>query len=141
MKSDRQNCKHESEANDSIAKKGLESPTLFDRLSDLFHQKKLHMDKDLKLAFVCKLLHTNPRKLGAVLKNKGYRNFAHFVNYHRVKDACAYMNSSENNIYTLEAIAEMSNFGSRMAFYNAFEMIVGVKPSQYRAAVKKRSVK
>jgi AraC-like DNA-binding protein len=112
---------------------------LCDHLDELFIQKKLFMDKNLKLVDVCKLLKITPRKLGIVLKHKGFRNFAHFINYHKVMEACKYLDRAENNIYTLEAIAEMSNFGSRMAFYNAFAMIVGMKPAQYRAEIKNQS--
>ena len=49
------------------------------------------------------------------------------------------MAAYECNIYSLEAIAEMAGFGTRQAFYNAFEKIIGMKPAKYQRMVKKEA--
>ena len=105
----------------------------FQNLQSLVSKEKLYLRQKLKLEEICMHIHTNPRTLGALLKDHGFRNFAHFVNHFRVMDAARMMASEVYDVYTIEAIAIMAGFANRQSFYNAFERIVGVKPAVYRA--------
>jgi AraC-like DNA-binding protein len=48
------------------------------------------------------------------------------------------MDADENDIYTIEAIAEMAGFGTRQSFYNTFEKVTGVKPAYYRTSLRQK---
>jgi AraC-like DNA-binding protein len=48
------------------------------------------------------------------------------------------MSQAAFDSYTLEAIAEKAGFGTRQAFYNSFEKMVGMKPAHYRRMLKRQ---
>ncbi len=110
----------------------------FSRIHQFFVDEKPFKDQNLKLDDVCERLQTNPRAFSAVLKKEGFRNFAHFVNQYRVEEARNLMDADENDIYTIEAIAEMAGFGTRQSFYNTFEKVTGVKPAYYRTSLRQK---
>jgi len=105
---------------------------LFGRVDELFKDEQCYLNPDLKLEEICQRLHTSPSSLLKALKNAGFRNFSHFVNLHRIESAKRMLTSEAFKIYTLEAIAGMAGFGTRQAFYNAFEKLCGMKPARYR---------
>ena len=109
---------------------------LFLKLNEIFREERIFLNPSLKLAQICDCFQISSKTLGRVLKKKGYRNFTHFVNHHRIEEAKKMMATSEHDIYTLEAIANMAGFGTRQAFYTAFVQITGVKPARYRSLVK-----
>jgi AraC-like DNA-binding protein len=109
---------------------------LFVRVSELFRRERCYLNPGLRLEQICVRLEITPAALLKVLKKQGFRNFSHFVNHYRVKEAKRMMASEAYDIYTLEAIAEMAGFGTRQAFYNAFEQLSGMKPAYYRRLAK-----
>jgi len=124
---------------DKVAKRASESippQDLLTKATFLLTQKKLFLCKELKMEQVCNMLEVKPYSLSKALKKQGFCNFAHFINHFRVEEAKRMMATHEFNIYTLEAIADMAGFGTRQAFYNAFEKIIGVKPARYRRMAK-----
>ena len=109
---------------------------LFLSATRLLLQEKLFLQKDLKLETLCNLLGVTPYAFGKALRHHEFCNFSSFVNHFRVEEAKTRMASSEYDMYTLEAIAEMAGFGTRQAFYNAFEKMTGMKPARYKRMVK-----
>jgi len=109
---------------------------LFIRLNEIFREERIFLNSSLKLAQICDCFQISSKTLGRVLKKKGYRNFTHFVNHHRIEEAKRLMAITEHDIYTLEAIANMSGFGTRQTFYAAFVQMTGLKPARYRNMLK-----
>ena len=112
---------------------------VFDLLHFMVQNEKLYLQRKLKVAFLCGRVRQSPRTLKAILKNRGFQNIAHFINHFRVKHAAVMLSSTEYDLYTIEAIAEMAGFANRQNFYNAFERIVGVKPAVYRVLRRKNN--
>ncbi len=122
-------------AGDALCEQAPESE-LFVRVSELFRRERCYLNPGLRLEQICVRLQITPVSLLKALKKQGFRNFSHFVNHYRIKEAKRMMASEAYDIYTLEAIAEMAGFGTRQAFYNAFEQLSGMKPACYRRLAK-----
>jgi transcriptional regulator GlxA family with amidase domain len=48
-----------------------------------------------------------------------------------------YLEDPERMKYKIEAIAHDSGFGSKQSFYNTFEELTGIKPSDFRSNMMK----
>jgi AraC-like DNA-binding protein len=110
---------------------------LFSALSNLFREAPFYLNPNLRVKQICLRLPTKPKTLLKALKQHSFGSFPHFVNHHRIEEAKKLMAQQAFDIYTLEAIAEKAGFGTRQAFYNAFESFVGMKPACYRRMLKK----
>ena len=62
-------------------------------------------------------------------------NFHHVINELRVKEARAILSGSENDHFTIAAVAEMAGFNSTVSFNRAFKKHTGLTPSFYRKHV------
>jgi len=111
---------------------------LFVQLAELFRIERCYLNPDLSVELICGRLSINRRTLLRAVKNHGFGSFPHFVNHHRIEEAKKMMSQAAFDIYTLEAIAEKSGFGTRQAFYNTFERLVGMKPAHYRRMLKRQ---
>lgn len=109
----------------------------FHIIQELVLKERLFLRHKLKLEEICRRLNTNPRALNAALKQHGFHNFAHFLNYFRVEEVKKMMAEDAFHVYTLEAIAAMAGFGTRQAFYNTFEKLTGQRPGRFRNYIKK----
>jgi len=101
-------------------------------LTQLFENDKVYLDKDLNLQSVATLLDTNTTYLSTLINSDYHCNFTHFLHKYRVLEACEMLNGEQNEIYTMEAIAEMSGFTSKSAFNKAFKEITGLTPTTFR---------
>ena len=63
-------------------------------------------------------------------------NFNEFVNHYRINEAKRLIQDSENELYTLDYIAEKSGFGSINSFSRVFKAFEGVTPGKYRERLK-----
>ncbi len=111
---------------------------LFAQLYNLVREERCYLDPKLHTQHLCLLLQTTPKALLKALKNNNFRNFSHFINHYRIEEAKKMMAQEAFDIYTLEAIAEKSGFGTRQAFYNSFERMVGMKPACYRRGLQRQ---
>lgn len=113
-------------------KSNSDNKDLFLQVRDLIRLERCHLDSSLRKEQICLRLRTNPVILLKALKSNEFRSFPHFINHYRVEEAKKMMAQEAFRVYTLEAIADMAGFGTRQAFYNAFERHVGMKPARYR---------
>jgi len=111
---------------------------LFSALSNLFREAPFYLNPNLRVKQICQCLQTNQKTLLKALKQHGFDSFSHFINHHRIEEAQKMMAHEAFDIYTLEAIAEKAGFGTRQAFYNTFERLVGMKPACYRRVAKQQ---
>lgn len=77
---------------------------------------------------------TSEHRLRRVInQNLGYRNFARFVNEHRIAAACAQFDDPESAETTILSVAYDVGFASLGPFNRAFREVTGKSPSEYRA--------
>lgn len=69
-------------------------------------------------------------RLGALLQEQANDNFSGYLNRLRVEYSVALL--KEKDKFTIDAIATMSGFNSRSAYYAAFNKVFHLSPAQYR---------
>ncbi|GEM_PF-1047914 len=90
----------------------------------------------LGLEHLAETIGTNSTYLSQVINEEFHQNFYQLVNRYRVEEAVRLLVSSENNIYTVEAIAQQCGFRSKSSFNSAFKKLTQSTPSSYRKSIK-----
>lgn len=108
-----------------------ELTSMMKKLKSIMADQKPHLDCDLNLLKLAKLLTITPHQLSYVI-NVGFdENFFQFVNRHRVETARELLREDDSNT-TMLAIAFDSGFNSKTSFNTTFKKITGHTPSEYR---------
>lgn len=108
--------------------------TIGETLQFLFEEKKIHLNKALKLSDVAKELQISSHELSQYLNETIGMSFSNYINVYRVATAEKALRS--NHIHTLEAIGNESGFKSNSTFYAAFKKHKGLTPAQYKKSLK-----
>ncbi len=96
----------------------------------LFKNKKVYLQKDLKIWDVSGLLATNRTYISRIINQDFDKNFCSFVNDYRIEHAKKLL--AENKNYSNEEIAELSGFGSINSFYRVFKQKDNISIGKYR---------
>ena len=114
------------EYNDQIKHK------LLNELIELFDQKEIFRQHDLKITDVSKTLNTNRTYISRIVNEELETNFCDLVNKYRIEYAIKLLNNPKNNSLLMSQIAEMSGFTSESSFYRIFKEKKGISPGDYR---------
>jgi AraC-like DNA-binding protein len=99
------------------------------------------LEPDLSLGTLAARLKIPEHRLRRLInKGLGYRNFAAFVNDHRVTQAKRMLADPENAREQIVAVAFELGYGSLAPFNRAFRLSTGMTPSEYRAKALARVV-
>ena len=101
-------------------------------LEVLIQKEKLFQKPDLSLNQVALAMQVHPNQLSALINQHFQKNFREFINTYRIENAKMLLLDPDAERWTIEAIAAESGFQSRSAFYQAFKMIEGVTPTQFK---------
>ncbi len=93
---------------------------LMDGMENIFREKMIFRNPDLKIWDVCNMLGTNRTYVSKIINNHFNRNFCNHVNYYRVEYAKKLL--YENRRLTNEEVADLSGFGSVNSLYRAFRL-------------------
>lgn len=118
--------------NDNGLKSLATSSRLKQRLLTLITEDRIFLDPNLKVTELVKLLNTNRTYISKVINDEFEMNFNDLINLHRINYAKDLLNNRANNKYHLEAIAQMSGFGSLNSFTRSFKKIEHIPPGSYR---------
>lgn len=102
------------------------------RFDECFFEKELYLKKDLKIWDVCDAIESNRTYISNYINRSFGLNFCSFVNQKRVEHAMKMLSIEENDIYSLNYIAEESGFSSMNSFYRAFAKEYGMSPGKFR---------
>ena len=107
-----------------------ELPDLQERIVSLMEKEKLFRKKDLRIADIATLLHTNTTYISATLNSGLGMSFPRFVTSYRVRYAQEQMLCfPEKN---LSRIAEEAGFANDNSFFRAFKTETGLTPTEWR---------
>jgi len=112
--------------------KEVEKEKIIEQIDNLIYKSDFFYNTDLSIEILSKKLNTNTTYLSQILNEHYKQNFFNFVNTLRIKKAAKLLTEKEFDKYTIEAIANISGFGSRTSFYEAFKKIYGSTPTQYK---------
>lgn len=115
-------------------------PTSFlkQQLIDLFDEKQVYCQSDLKISSVCDLLNTNRTYVSKMINDEFLCSFSDFVNKYRVEAARKLILNDIENKYTLEQIAENVGYSSAGTLIRNFKSYYNITPGMLRQ--KKRVV-
>lgn len=102
-------------------------------LEQLFKERGLHKNSDLKLQDVAKALQVKPYILSQFLNNVLGKSFSTLINEYRVASAEEMIRT--DNLLTLEAIGQECGFKSNSSFYTAFKKIQGQTPAKFKQSI------
>ncbi|WP_375205051.1 helix-turn-helix transcriptional regulator [Hyphococcus sp.] len=111
--------------------KAASSATLEDLRTALVRENA-YLDPDFKLADLARAAGLRSAEASALINQETGAGFVSFLNTERLRHAAALLAAPEEERTSIEAIALMSGFRSRSAFYRAFQAAFGQTPAAYR---------
>ena len=134
--------KHNNEDIDRLLKLNKISDKLLLDIEHLFNEEKIYLRPNLSIDDVAKMLNTNRDYLSIIINEHYQKSFPGFVNTFRIDDAIEMFKESREGgkyaNYTIQAIGEEVGFKGKTTFFNTFKQTVGVAPSEYLKALKKK---
>ncbi|WP_394749915.1 helix-turn-helix domain-containing protein [Spongiimicrobium salis] len=110
------------------------SNALKDQLEYLFEVDEIFTRQNLKVSDVAAHLNISAKKLSFYLLENYDMTFSDFINTYRIEKVKMLLQTTEQEKYTLLAIAEKSGFSSKSSFNAVFKKITGLTPTQYKAS-------
>jgi AraC-like DNA-binding protein len=103
----------------------------FEDFEFLFYKNHYYLNVEANLDdFALKLNHSKEEVLQFV-NSQLDQSFAELLNQNRVEYLKQLLRSKKYESFTIEALSEMSGFGSRRSMYNYFNKYVGMTPSEF----------
>jgi AraC-like DNA-binding protein len=114
--------------NDLFLKKNAIS---FEDFEFLFYKNHYYLSIEANIDdFALKLNHSKEEVL-QFISSQLDQSFAELLNQNRVEYLKQLLRSKKYESFTIEALSEMSGFGSRRSMYNYFNKYVGMTPSEF----------
>ncbi len=120
----------EDKSNDLLMEEAVtEDFKIIQRLVTYFEDEKPYLDKEIKIGEVAKKIYTNKTYLSRALNQRMFKNFSQFVNYYRVKEACALFLADP--LLNLTDLCYKSGFKNVTSFSSAFNLNLRYTPSEW----------
>lgn len=97
----------------------------------LLEEKLIFKEKDLTVTEFAKRLKLSVRALPEILNQVYGKNYKELINQYRCQFAKRKIEEGYLEIYTLESLAELAGFNSRITFYNVFKKEFHLSPTAY----------
>ena len=101
---------------------------LMARLDTLLETRKLHLDPDMTLTRLARVLQVPVKQLSAAINRSTGNNVSRYVNGHRVREACHVLKGGTNVTELMLA----SGFSTKSNFNREFLRVTGRTPSTWR---------
>ncbi len=101
------------------------------RVIKITENDKLYLNKKLTIDELADKLCINKKYLSQAINEILKRNFYHFVNKYRIKEAQRLLSDPGSRNITIEGIADSSGFNSKSSFNTTFKKNIGITPSDY----------
>lgn len=108
----------------------------YENLNNLVTQEKIYTQSELSLSDLASRLEIHPNYLSQIINKKESKTFYDYINAYRVEEFKRLIAISENQQFTLMAVAYDCGFNSKSSFNRYFKKITGQTPSQYVKALK-----
>lgn len=94
-------------------------------------QEKVFLLKGITIIDFAKHTGIPPKVLSVLINRKFKTNFNELINNYRVEYAIELLNQQILERYSIEGLASMVGFNSRITFFNAFKKKMGYSPKEY----------
>lgn len=106
------------------------------KIDNYFKVEQPFLNKNLTIGHISIALNVSNRELSYIINNYYRLRFNDFINKYRIEYIIHKYQENQLNHFTIESIAFDAGFKSRSTFYNAFNKIYNMTPSEYFAALK-----
>jgi len=105
------------------------------KLNNLFEVDQIYLEKDLTAFLLAEKLGIRYRDLPGLLKTTYGCTYIELINRFRVSFAVQKIREEYLDKHTMESLAEISGFSSRITFFNVFKKEMGLSPSEFRKSI------
>lgn len=106
-------------------------------LNSMMSSKKVFKNPELTLDDLAIKLNVQPNHLSQVINSLENKTFYEYINHFRIEEFCSLINNSDNQKFTLLAIAFECGFNSKSSFNRNFKNTKGLTPSEYLKQISK----
>jgi AraC-like DNA-binding protein len=103
----------------------------FEDFEFLFYKNHYYLNINASLEDFALKLNQSKEEVSDYIKSELELNFTELVNQNRVEYLQQLLRSKKYESFTIEALSEMSGFGTRRSMYNYFNKYVGMTPSEF----------
>ncbi len=108
----------------------------FEDFEFLFYKNQYFLNLDANLDDFALKLNRSKEEVLVFFKTQLDQNFTELLNQNRVEYLKQLLRSKKYESFTIEALSEMSGFGTRRSMYNYFKKYVGMTPSDFINTIK-----
>lgn len=105
---------------------------LYNQVVEKMEREKFYLQHDCSINALAAALHTDPRYIRSMVKDRMNVTFTAYLHQLRIGEAKLLLGRKRFLDTNIEAIAEKVGFQNRQSFYNAFTQIEGVTPRQWK---------
>jgi len=105
---------------------------LKNRIEHYMVTEEVFTNQNFKVSDLASLLSIPEKELSLYIHDTYHMSFTDFINTYRIEKVKLLLVSSEQEKFTLLAIAEKSGFSSKSSFNAVFKKITGLTPTQYK---------
>jgi AraC-like DNA-binding protein len=117
-----------------------EQHLIFEKVIDLFEQKKLYQEPKLQLSDVADALAISTHNLSQTINATTGKPFYDFVNNYRVRHLQKLLEDPSRQKFTILSMGFESGFNSKASLNRVFRQETGLAPSEYLARYQRRQV-
>ena len=108
-----------------------EANAIYQKLSVLMQIEKIYTDPELTLPYLAQKINVHPNTLSQIINSVEQKNFYDYINHQRVEEFKRLIPQSENQKFTLLALAFECGFNSKTAFNRNFKKATNLSPTEY----------
>lgn len=120
-----------SPVGDGLVMEAVEVSEDFKSIDSYIRTYQIYQQKNFTLAQLSNHLNITERKLSTIIHQNTNKGFKDFINSYRAEFAKSRIEEGYLKNYTVEALAELSGFNSRVTFFHSFKKLVGTCPRDY----------
>ena len=109
-----------------------------ERLRHLMEVDHVYLKLGISVQDLADMIESKPRDLPQILQKTYSCGFKELINTFRINYAIEKIESFYLDKYTLESLAQLSGFTSRITFFNVFKKEKGISPSEYWNKIKEK---
>ncbi|MDX2068726.1 MAG: AraC family transcriptional regulator [Haliscomenobacter sp.] len=102
------------------------------QLLSLMEREKPHLDSELSLPKLAKLMGCSTHELSHLINQGFERNFYQFINNYRIEESKKLLSDPKMEHLTILAIGFEAGFNSKTTFNTTFKQLVGMSPVEFR---------
>ncbi|WP_316840228.1 AraC family transcriptional regulator [Pedobacter gandavensis] len=102
-----------------------------EKLRFALEEEQVFLNKGITIIDLAKNIAIPPKVLSVLINRKFKTNFSELINNYRVDYAKELLDQHILDRYSIEGLASMVGFNSRITFFNAFKKKVGISPKEY----------